>query len=152
MLPDKELEERVLCDCSEYLANNLPADDVASVMLSKSLLTSKEHDEYKAMKRSGRSTMTCMSEYLLECLRKREAGFLKKFSGILWEIEPAKYLSDYIQRAYREASLHGGKQPHKYPHRLKRKILNNNYSQDSTHTLVTVCQRLASPIRISDQK
>lgn len=109
MPPDKQLEERLLCDCSEYLANNLPADDIAPVMLSRNLLTPKEHDEYKAMKRSGRSTTTCMSEYLLVCLRKRQAGFLKKFSGILWEIEAAKYLGDHIQKAYHEANLCGGK-------------------------------------------
>lgn len=113
MPPDKQIEERVLCDCSEYLANNLPADDIAPMMLSRNLLTPKEHDEYKAMKRSGRPTMSCMSEYLLECLRKRQGGFLKKFSSILWEIDAAKYLGDYILKAYHEANLHGGKQPQK---------------------------------------
>ena len=108
MTPDKQLEERVLCDCSEYLTNNLPADDVAPVMLTRNLLTAKEHDEYKTMKRSGRSTMSCMSEYLLECLRRRQAGFLRKFCEILWEIEAAKYLGDYIRKSYHEANLHGG--------------------------------------------
>ena len=108
MAPDKQLEEQVLSECFEYLTNNLPADDVAPVMLTRHLLTPKEHDEYKTMKRSGRSSMACMSEYLLECLRKRQAGFLKKFCRILWEIEPAKYLGDYIRKSYHEASLHGG--------------------------------------------
>lgn len=108
MPPDKQLEERVLSDCSEYLSNNLPADDIAPVMLTRNLLTPKEHDEYKTMKRSGRSTMADMSEYLLECLRRRQAGFLKKFCGILREIEAAKYLSDYIKTSYCEASLRGG--------------------------------------------
>ena len=108
MSPDKQLEERVLSDCSEYLTNNLPADDIAPVMLTRNLLTPKEHDEYKTMKRSGRSTMADMSEYLLECLRRRQAGFLKKFCGILWEIEAAKYLGDFIQKSYREANLCGG--------------------------------------------
>ena len=108
MSPDKQLEERVLSDCSEYLTNNLPTDDIAPVMLTRNLLTPKEHDEYKTMKRSGRSTMADMSEYLLECLRRRQAGFLKKFCGILWEIEAAKYLGDFIQKSYREANLHGG--------------------------------------------
>ena len=107
--PDKELEERVLSERSDYLASNLPADDVAPIMLSKNLLTSREHDEFKAMKRSGRLTTTSMSEYLLECLRKRQAGFLKTFCGILREIEPAKYLSDDINRAFHEADRQGGK-------------------------------------------
>ena len=108
MSPDKQLEERVLSDCSEYLTNNLPADDVAPVMLTRNLLTPKEYDEYKTMKRSGRSTMADMSDYLLECLRRRQAGFLKKFCGILWEIEAAKYLGEHIQKSYREATLRGG--------------------------------------------
>ena len=47
MLPDQQLEEQVLSDCSEYLTNNLPADDVAPVMLTRNLLIPKEHDEYK---------------------------------------------------------------------------------------------------------
>lgn len=99
MPPDKQLEEKVLLKCCEYLAENLPADDVAPRMLSSHLLTSKEHDEYRALKRSYRS-MTDLSYYLLECLRKRQAGFLGKFCAILWEIEPAKYLGDHIQEAY----------------------------------------------------
>lgn len=114
MPPDKQMEESILCDCSEFLANNLPAHDIAPVMLTRNLLTPKEHEEYNAMKRSGRSTMTCMSEYLLECLRKRQAGFLKKFTNILWEIEATKYLGDHIQSAYHKANLHGGKQSQNY--------------------------------------
>jgi hypothetical protein len=77
-------------------------------MLTRNLLTPKEHDEYKTMKRSGRSTMADMSDYLLECLRRRQAGFLNKFCGILREIEAAKYLGEHIQKAYHEANLHGG--------------------------------------------
>ena len=108
MQPDKELEERVLYDCSEHLTNNLPADDIAPAMVSVNLLTPKEYDEYKVMKRSGRSTMTGMSEYLIECLNKREGGFLGRFCNILSEIEAAKYLGDDIRKAYHEAVLHRG--------------------------------------------
>ena len=99
MPPDKELEERVLFDKSEYLADNLPADDVAPMMATKDLLTPRELGEYNAMKRGSTSTVR-LSEYLLECLRKRKAGFLKTFCAILWEIEPAKYLINDIQETY----------------------------------------------------
>ena len=99
MPPDKELEERVLFDKSEYLTDNLPADDVAPMMATKDLLTQRELIEYNAMKRGGMSTIR-LSEYLLECLRKRKAGFLKTFCAILWEIEPAKYLISDIQETY----------------------------------------------------
>ena len=108
MPPDKQLEEKILLECSEYLTENLPADDVAPRMMTLNLLTSREHDEYKALKRSGRS-MIDLSEYLLlECLQKRQAGFLRKFCTILWEIEPARYLGDYIQRVYNAAISQGG--------------------------------------------
>ena len=106
MLPDKQLEEKILLECSEYLAENLPADDLAPVMSSSNLLTSREHDAYKTLKRSGRS-MIDLSEYLLECLRKRQAGFLRTFCSILWDIKPAKYLGDYIQRIYNNAVSKG---------------------------------------------
>lgn len=111
LLPNKELEECVLSYCSEYLASNLPAGDVAPVMFAKNLLSRTESEEFQTMKRSGRITTTSMSEYLLECLRKRRAGFLKAFCSILQEIEPAKYLVDYIHKAYREVepSYHSGK-------------------------------------------
>lgn len=107
MPPNKQLEEKILLECSEYLAENLPANDIAPKMLSSNLLTSREHDEYNALKRSGRS-MIVLSEYLLECLHKRQAGFLRKFCIILWEIEPARYLGDYIQDAYNAAVSQGG--------------------------------------------
>ena len=108
MPPDKQLEEKILCDCSEYLAENLPADDVAPLMVSQSLLTPREHDEYKAMKRSGKSTIL-LSEYLLECLRKRQGGFLKQFCAILWKIEAARYLGDYIRDKYNVAIIQRGR-------------------------------------------
>ena len=107
MPPDKELEERVLFDESEYLSDNLPADDVAPMMATHNLLTPRELIEYNAMKRRGMSTIQ-LSEYLLECLKKRKPGFLRTFCVILWEIEPAKYLGDYIQDAYQKAMLQRG--------------------------------------------
>lgn len=108
MPPDKQLEERVLLDCNEYLTDNLPADDIAPMMMSEDLLTPREYDDYKAMKRSGKSTIH-LSEYLLECLRKRKAGFLQVFCSILWKIAAAKYLGDHIRDAYNNmAFLQGG--------------------------------------------
>ena len=108
MPPDKQLEERILLDCSEYLIDNLPADDVAPMMMSQDLLTSREYEDYKAMRRGGRSTID-LSDYLLERLRKRKAGFLKAFCSILWKIEPAKYLGDHIRDAYNVAILQQGR-------------------------------------------
>ena len=107
MPPDKQREESILVDHCEYLTENLPADDVAPKMVSHDLLTPREHDEYKAMKRNGRSIIS-LSEYLLECLRKRQAGFLKIFCDILWEIAPTKYLGDHIRDAYNTPHLQTG--------------------------------------------
>ena len=107
MPPDKQLEERILLDCSEYLTDNLPADDIAPMMMSEDLLTPREYDDYKAMKRCGKST-TILTEYLLECLRRRKAGFLRVFCSIVWKIEAAKYLGDDIRDAYNMAILQGG--------------------------------------------
>ena len=64
MPPNKQLEEKVLLECSEYVAENLPADDVAPMMMSQNLLTSREHVEYKALKNNGRSIID-LSDYLL---------------------------------------------------------------------------------------
>lgn len=108
MPPNKQLEERVLLDCNEYLIDNLPADDIAPMMMSENLLTPREYEDYKAMKRSGKSTI-CLSEYLLECLPKRKAGFLRVFCTILRKIVAAEYLGDYIQDAYNMAIFQGGK-------------------------------------------
>lgn len=107
MPPDKQLEQRVLLDHFRYLTENIPAEDVAPEMVSQDLLTPREHDKYKAMKRSGESTI-CLSEYLLECLQKRQAGFLKRFCAILWRIEAAKYLGDHIRDVYNIAYVQGG--------------------------------------------
>ena len=108
MPPDKELEEKVLQDRFMYLSSNLPPDDVAIEMNGKSLLTPKEHEEYLSMKRAHTSDST-KSEYLLQCLGKRKAGFLKKFSEILRGIEQASYLADDISETYKTAALQKGK-------------------------------------------
>ena len=108
MPPDKQLEERVLLDCNEYLIDNLPADDTAPMMMSENLLTPREYEDYKAMKRSGKSTI-CLSEYLLECLAKRKAGFLRVFCSVLRKIAAAEYLGDHIRDAYNMAIFQGGK-------------------------------------------
>ena len=108
MPPDKQLEERVLLDCNEYLIDNLPADDISPMMMSENLLTPREYEDYKAMKRSGKSII-CLSEYLLECLAKRKAGFLQVFCSMLRKIAAAEYLGDHIRDAYNMAILQGGK-------------------------------------------
>ena len=107
MPPDKHLDERVLLCCWEFLADNLPAEDVAPMMASQDLLTPRENDEYRAMKRSGKSIIN-LSEFLLECLRKRVGGSLKKFCTILWKIEAAKYLGNNIRDVYNAAYLQEG--------------------------------------------
>ena len=101
---DKDLEERVLQSCFEYLSSNLPPDDVAIEMNSKGLLTAKEHEEYLSMKRAHTSNST-KSEYLLQCVERRKAGFLTTFCEILRGIEQASYLADDIHKAYKAAAL-----------------------------------------------
>ena len=101
---DKDLEERVLQGRFEYLSSNLPPDDVAIEMNSKGLLTAKEHEEYLSMKRAHTSDST-KSEYLLQCLGRRKAGFLTTFCEILRGIEQANYLADDIHEVYKSAAL-----------------------------------------------
>ena len=88
----------------EYLSSNLPPDDVAIEMNSRGLLTAKEHEEYLSMKRAHTSGST-KSEYLLQCLGRRKAGFLTTFCEILSGIEQASYLADDIHEAYKAATL-----------------------------------------------
>ena len=107
MPPDKLLEEKVLQTRFEYLSSNLPPDDVAMEMNSRGLLTVKEHDEYLSMKRAHTSDST-KSEYLLQCLGRRKAGFLTRFCEILRAIEQASYLADDITEAYKTAALQKG--------------------------------------------
>ena len=103
MPPDKEVEEKALQACFMYLSENLPPDDVAMEMNSRELLTKTEHDKYLSMKQAHISDTT-KSEYLLQCLRKREAGFLTRLCEILKEIKQASYLADVIIKAYKTAN------------------------------------------------
>ena len=107
MPPDKEVEEKVLQNRFQYLSSNIPPDDVAIEMNTRGLLTVKEHEEYLSMKRAHTSDST-KSEYLLQCLGRRRAGFLKRFCEILRGIEQASYLADDITEAYKRAALHKG--------------------------------------------
>ena len=106
MPPDKEVEEKALQACFKYLSKNLPPDDVAMEMNSRELLTPTEHDKYLSMKQAHTSDIT-KSEYLLQCLGRRKAGFLTRLSEILREIKQASYLVDDIIKAYKTASQQG---------------------------------------------
>lgn len=105
--PDKEVEEIVLQACFVHLSSNLPPDDVSIEMNSRGLLTVKEHEEYVSMKRAHTSDST-KSEYLLQCLGRRKAGFLTQFCEILRDIVQASYLADDITEAYKRAALQRG--------------------------------------------
>ena len=106
MSPDKEVEEKALQACFMYLSRNLPPDDVAMEMNSRDLLAPTEHDKYLSMKQTHTSDTT-KSEYLLQCLGRRRAGFLTCFCEILREIKQASYLEDVIIKAYATASQQG---------------------------------------------
>ena len=107
MPPDKEVEEKALQACFMYLSKNLPPDDVAMEMNSRDLLTPTEHDKYLSMKQAYTSDTT-KSEYLLQCLGRRNAGFLTRLCEILREIKQASYLVDDIIKAYKTASHQTG--------------------------------------------
>ena len=98
--PDKELEGRVLQACFKHLSENLPPDDVAVEMNGRDLLTKREHDKYLSMKQAHISD-TSKSEYLLQCLERREAGYLTHFCEILRGIKQASYLVDDIIKQYK---------------------------------------------------
>ena len=104
MPADKEMEGSVLQARFQYLSSNLPPDDVAIEMNSNGLLTVKEHEEYLSMKRAHTSDSN-KSEYLLQCLGRRKAGFLTTFCDILRGIEQASYLADDINEAYKTATI-----------------------------------------------
>jgi hypothetical protein len=106
MPPDKEVEEKALQACFMYLSKNLPPDDVAMEMNSRDLLAPTEHDKYLSMKQAHTSETT-KSEYLLQCLGRRRAGFLTRLCEILREIKQASYLEDVIVKAYATASQQG---------------------------------------------
>ena len=106
MPPDKEVEEKALNACFMYLSKNLPPDDVAMEMNSRDLLAPTEHDTYLSMKQQHKPD-TAKSEYLLQCLGRRKAGFLTRLCEILREIKQASYLEDVIVKAYATASQQG---------------------------------------------
>ena len=70
-------------------------------MKSKDLLTVKEYEEYMSMKRVHMSDSS-KSEYLLQCLGRREAGFLTQFCEILKGIKQTSYLADDIIQTYKQ--------------------------------------------------
>ena len=104
MSPDKEVEGKALQICFTYLSENLPPDDVAMEMNSRELLTRTEHDKYLSMKQAHHISDITKSEYLLQCLGRRKAGFLTQLSEILREIKQASYLVDAITKAYKTAN------------------------------------------------
>lgn len=109
MPPDKTVEEKALQICFTHLSKNLPPDDIAIEMNSRELLSRLEHDKYLSMKRAQSISDQDKSEYLLQCLGRRKAGFLAQFCGILREIKQASYLVDNIIEAYKKASRQLGK-------------------------------------------
>ena len=74
---DKTMEELVLDELYYDIVRNLPADDVAILMDQDKLLTSGQRDHYRMMKANHQPDVE-KSEYLLDCLRKGEPGFLER--------------------------------------------------------------------------
>lgn len=77
-------------------ARNLPPDDVFIFMHQDDLMTDGQRDHYKTMKASHLPEVE-RSEYLLECLRKGQPGFLERLCTILRKIPPSSYIADKIQ-------------------------------------------------------
>lgn len=98
-MEDKTLEELVLSDLYYDIARNLPPDDVFTYMHQDDLLTDGQRDHYKMIKANNQPEME-RSEYLLECLRKGEPGFLKRLSTILRKIPPSSYIAVQIEGTY----------------------------------------------------
>ena len=93
---DKTMEELVLDELYYDIVRNLPADDVAILMDQDKLLTSGQRDHYRMMKANHQPDAE-KSEYLLECLRKGEPGFLERLCAILRTLPPSSYIADRIQ-------------------------------------------------------
>ncbi len=108
---DRYLDNTVIQDNFVYLAENLPPDDVALQMLSKHLLTSKEHDEYQ-VKKAREVSHVDRSTYLLQCLKKRKPGYLKSFCAILHDIAPAAHLAEFLEESHRTAVKGESKSTH----------------------------------------
>ena len=75
-------------------------------MNTRELLIKTEHDKYLSMKRSHIISDTTKSEYLLQCLRRRKAGFLTQLCEILRGIKQASYLVDGIIAEYKTANMY----------------------------------------------
>ena len=95
-MEDKPLEELVLSDLYYDIARNLPPDDVLAYMHQDDLITDGQRDQYKMMKANNQPEVE-RSEYLLECFRKGEPGFLKKLCTILRKIPPSGYIADKVE-------------------------------------------------------
>jgi hypothetical protein len=95
-LEDKILEELVLSDLYYDIARNLPPDDVLTYMHQDDLVTDGQKAQYRTMKANNLPEVE-RSEYLLECLRKGEPGFLKRLCTILRQIPPSSYIADKIE-------------------------------------------------------
>ena len=93
---DKTIEDLVLDELYYDIVRNLPADDVAILMDEQKLLTSRQRDHYRMMKANHQPDVE-KSEYLIDCLRKGEPGFLQRLCTILKDLPPSSYLADKIQ-------------------------------------------------------
>jgi hypothetical protein len=81
------------------IARNLPADDVVILMDERNLLTLGQRDHYRMMKANHLPDVE-KSEYLIDCLRKGEPGFLQRLCTILKTLPPSSYIADKIQGLY----------------------------------------------------
>ena len=106
-MPDKALEESVIELNFMYVAKNLPPDDVAPTMFNRFLLTDKEYEKYRSLRDTPKPDYE-KSEYLLGCLLRRKAGFLREFCNILKNIEPASHIADHLELAYKEQAAKEG--------------------------------------------
>ena len=79
----------------DFVARNLPPGDVGPLMYERGLLTDNEYEYYRSMRDSGKPEHY-RSEYLLESLMKREAGFLGKFCDILQGIKGAEHIAECL--------------------------------------------------------
>ena len=93
---DKSLDELVLTELYYDIARNLPPDDVLTFMHQGDLVTDGQRDHYRMMKANHQPEVE-RSEYLLDCLKKGEPGFLDKLCNILRQIPPASYIADNIE-------------------------------------------------------
>ena len=94
-MEDKSVEDLVLSDLYYEIARDLPPDDVLTYMHQDNLVTDGQRDHYRMMKANNQPEVE-RSEYLLDCLRKGESGFLEKLCNILRIIPPASHIADKI--------------------------------------------------------